>query len=246
MTTPSQLNYNKRFWEIDFLRGLAIIAMIIFHVVFDLDYFSILKIDTNNLFWTIFRVSIFSLFFLLVGVSLSLSHSKNKKFLDYLKRGLKIFFWGMMITLTTVIFMQQGYVLFGVLHFIGFSIILAYPFLKFSYLNLIFAVPIILVGLYLFNFYFDFQWLLWLGLKPHHFQTVDYFPLLPYFGIILIGIFLGKKLYSNHNRMFKLKDSPKQPIMKFFEFLGKKSLFIYLLHQPIIIAVLLLIKLNLK
>ena len=226
----------KRFWEIDFLRGIAIISMIIFHIAFDLNYFRVFNFDIGNIYWTIFRKSIFVLFFLLVGISLSLSHSKNKQFLDYLKRGLKIFFWGLIITLVTVIFMQQGYVLFGVLHFIGLSIILVYPFLKFSYLNLIFEVPIISIGLYLFNFSFDFQWLLWLGFRPNHFQTVDYFPLLPYFGIILIGIFLGKKLYPNALRAFKLKDSPRQPIMRFVEFLGKKSLLIYLIHQPVIIG----------
>jgi uncharacterized membrane protein len=186
-------------------------------------------------------VSIFGLFFLLVGISLSLSYSKNTKFLKYLKRGLKIFFWGMIITLTTVIFMQKGYVLFGALHFIGFSIILAYPFLRFSYLNLVFAIPIIAVGLYLFDLSFDFQWLLWLGFRPQYFQTVDYFPILPYFGIILIGIFLGKILYSNTVRTFKLKDSPSNPFVKFIGFLGKKSLLIYLFHQPVIIGIILVV-----
>ena len=232
---------NKRFWEIDFLRGLAIISMIIFHIIYDLNYFNIFKIDIDNQFWTIFRVSIFGLFFLLVGVSLSLSYSKNTKFLKYLKRGLKIFFWGMIITLVTVIFMQKGYVLFGVLHFIGFSIILAYPFLRFSYLNLVFAIPIIAVGLYLFDLSFDFQWLLWLGFRPQYFQTVDYFPLLPYFGIILIGIFLGKKLYPNYERRLKLKDSSNKKPVKFFEFLGKKSLIIYLIHRPVIIGIILVV-----
>lgn len=234
---------NKRFWEVDFLRGIAIISMIIFHIAFDLNFLSISNIDIDNQFWTIFKISIFSLFFLLVGISLSLSYSRNnKKFQEYFKRGVKIFFWGMIITLATVIFMRNGYVLFGVLHFIGLSIILAYPFLKFSYLNLFFALIIMIAGLYLFNLSFDFQWLFWLGLRPHYFYTVDYFPVLPHFGTILIGIFLGKKLYPNYSRKVKLRDLSNKRMVKFIEYLGKKSLFIYLVHQPVIIAVLLLIK----
>lgn len=231
---------NKRFWEIDFLRGIAIILMICFHIAYDLEYFELLKLNIDSTPWTIFRISIFSLFFLLVGISLSISKERGKQFKDYFKRGLKVFFWGMIITLISYIFMRQGFVLFGVLHFIGLSIILAYPFLRFTYLNLLFAAPVIILGLYLFSTSFDFQWLLWIGLKPNGFYTVDYFPLLPYFGIILIGIFLGKKLYPNGTRAFKLKDSPSSVFVKFVDYLGKKSLLIYLIHQPVIIGVLLI------
>ncbi len=233
---------NKRFWEIDFLRGIAIILMICFHIAYDLKYFELLNFDINSTPWTIFRISIFSLFFLLVGISLSIGKERGKQFKNYFKRGLKVFFWGMIITLVSYIFMRQGFVFFGVLHFIGLSIILAYPFLRFTYLNLLFAVPIIVLGFYLFSISFDFQWLLWIGLKPNGFYTVDYFPLLPYFSIILIGIFLGKKLYPNTMRAFKLKDSPTSVFVKFIDFLGKKSLVIYLIHQPVIIGVLLGVK----
>lgn len=233
---------NKRFWEIDFLRGIAIILMICFHIAYDLKYFELLNFNIDSTTWTIFRISIFSLFFVLVGISLSISKSRGKQFKDFFIRGLKVFFWGLIITLVTYIFMRQGFVSFGVLHFIGLSIILAYPFLKFSYLNLLLAVPIIVFGLYLFSVSFNFEWLLWIGLKPSGFYTVDYFPLLPYFGIILIGIFLGKKLYPNAMRAFKQKESPSSAFVKFIDFLGKKSLLIYLLHQPVIIGILLGVK----
>lgn len=228
---------NKRFWEIDFLRGIAIILMIIFHIAFDLEYFGLLNFNIESMPWTIFRISIFSLFFLLVGISLSISRLRGKQFKSYFARGLKVFFWGLIITLVTFIFMKQGFVLFGVLHFIGFSIILSYPFLKLKYLNLLLAVPIIVLGLYLFSISFNFSWLLWIGLKPHGFYTIDYFPLLPYFGIILIGIFLGGILYPKAMRAFKLKDSPKSTSVKFIDYLGKKSLLIYVIHQPVIIGI---------
>jgi len=229
---------NQRFWEIDFLRGIAIILMIIFHIAFDLEFFDIVNLNIDSLPWTIFRISIFSLFFLLVGISLNIGKSRGKHFKSYLTRGLKVFFWGLIITLVTYIFMKEGFVRFGVLHFIGLSIILSYPFLKLKYLNLLIAVPIAAVGLYLYSISFNFSWLLWMGLKPMGFYTVDYFPLLPYFGIILVGIFLGGILYPNGVRVFKLKESP----VKFIDYLGKKSLIIYLIHQPVIIGILFLYK----
>jgi uncharacterized membrane protein len=243
-------NLKERFWEIDFLRGVAIILMIIFHAAFDIDYFNMSDFDIHQGSWILFGKLIFILFFLLVGISLVLSYSRTKiinkskqnLFVKYLKRGVKIFFWGLIITLVTWMYMREGYVIFGVLHFIGISIILAYPFLKRPSWSLFLGFLIILTGLFLYNYSFDFSWLLWLGFKPHGFYTIDYFPLFPYFGIILIGIFIGNKLYKNYKRRFNLIDLSVNPIIKFFAFLGKKSLFIYLIHQPIIIALLIIFK----
>lgn len=231
---------NKRFWEIDALRGFAIIAMIFFHLVFDLQYFKIIIINIDSYFWIIFRVCVFSLFFLLVGISLTLSYSKSQHFKKFLLRGLKIFSWGLIITLATFLFLKEGIIYFGVLHFIGISIILSYPFLKRKTLNLIFALPILITGIILAGYSFGFPWLLWLGLKPHQFYTLDYFPLLPYFAVILTGIWLGATLYQNHKRQFALKDLSANKPSKILQFLGKNSFFIYLIHQPIIVGLLFL------
>ncbi|MFC1655420.1 heparan-alpha-glucosaminide N-acetyltransferase [Patescibacteria group bacterium] len=237
---------NNRFWEIDFLRGIAIVSMVIFHAAFDLNYFDVLEIGIHGGFWSIFGKSVFVLFFVLVGISLSLSYSRAKitnktnLFSKYLKRGLKVFFWGLIITLVTWIFMRQGFVLFGVLHFIGLSIILAYPLMKFSYANLFLGLVVIVGGLLLSAYSFSSPWLIWLGFKPEGFYSIDYFPILPYFGIILIGIFIGKKLYTNYERKFSMKNLASHHLIKSFSFLGKNSLLIYLIHQPILILMLLL------
>lgn len=213
------------------MRGIAIIAMVIFHIAFDLQYFGVLPINVNDLFWIIFRDSIFSSFFLLVGISLTLSYSKNKPFTHFLLRGIKIFCWGLLITVATLLFLNQGFIYFGVLHFIGVSIVISYPVLRFKYANLIFATIIFGIWFLLSSITFDFSWLLWLGLKPHVFYSLDYFPLIPYFAIILIGIFLGNTFYKNHERQYKLPEYSIKPI----EFLGKNALVIYLIHQPLII-----------
>ncbi len=99
----------------------------------------------------------------LMGVSLTLSNSRAQitgkyreggLFKKYLKRGLKIFSLGLLITLATWIFIPQEFIIFGVLHFIGISIILSYPFLKSKYLNLFLGIGLIIIGDLSWKFYF--------------------------------------------------------------------------------------------
>ena len=231
-----------RLWEIDFLRGIAVVMMIVFHFFYDLNFFNIYEIDLHSGPFPLFLYPIGTTFLLLVGISLSLSYSRikdneNRKQLQlkFILRGSKIFGLGLLITLVTWIYLQDGFVVFGILHCIGLSIIIAYPFLQFKIRNLIIGVLLVSVGVYLKTLTFDFGWLLWLGFRPSQFYTVDYFPILPWFGVVLIGIFIGNTLYPAHKRRFKLKDISQIRFVKLFCFLGRHSLIIYCLHQPIII-----------
>ena len=61
---------SERFWEIDFLRGVAIIMMIIFHILYDINYFDLYDINLNSLYLIVFNYSIGTIFLLLVGISL--------------------------------------------------------------------------------------------------------------------------------------------------------------------------------
>lgn len=236
---------NKRFWEIDVLRGIAIVMMIIFHTLFNLNYFGEFNFDVSSGFWFYFARITAGLFILLVGVSLSVSYSrikenfmKKKVYLKYIKRGLIVFSYGLLITLATWIFMRDGFVVFGILHLIGASIILAIPFLKFKWLNLMLGFMIIFVGIYLRSLSFDFSFLLPLGFIPKGFYSLDYFSIFPWFGVVLIGISLGNVFYEKHERKFEFPDLSRFSLTKIFSFLGRKSLLIYLLHQPILLVLL--------
>ena len=111
-------------------------------------------------------------------------------FYKYLKRGLRIFGYGLIITAVTWIVIGQGFIIFGILHFVGIAIILEYPFYKRKYTNLILGLFFIAAGIYLMNFNFNFYELLWLGFTPNNFYTLDYFPLLPWLGVVSLGIFI--------------------------------------------------------
>lgn len=237
-------NIEKRFWEIDLLRGIAVVMLIFFHSLYDLNFFGICKLNLYSGYFLIYVYSGGTLFLMLVGISLALSHSRAKKTftkkqlqLKYLQRGLKIFGLGIIITLATWVYLDKGFIVFGVLHCIGLSIILAYPFLELRHQNLILGIILILIGILLKKFTFDFYWLIWLGLTPAQFYTIDYFPLLPWFGVVLVGIFIGNSLYPNYKRQFDLKDLSKHRVIHLFCFLGHHSLIIYFLHQPILIGV---------
>ena len=233
----------ERLWEVDSLRGIAITAMVISNLVTDLLFFDLYEPGFLIGFWSLFAYATATTFILLVGISMTLSYSRvmrwsqDKIWKKYIARGLKIFSWGVLITVITYLFMETGYILFGVLHLIGLSIILSVPFLRFKDLNLWLGFLIIFLGIFMKTFAVDFPWLLWLGFMPKGFTSVDYFPLLPWFGVVLIGIYLGNMLYPKGRRVFELGET-KNNIFRALSFLGRNSLLIYLIHQPIIIGLL--------
>ena len=145
-----------RLWEIDLIRGVAIILMIFFHILYDLNHLSITKMRLYTGPFSYIAYLSASIFIIVVGISLTLSHSKAKSNLlrnDLLKkfiiRGIKIFVLGMIISLVTYIYIPERYVIFGVLHLIGISIIISIPFISYKKINIILGLIIIALGIYL-------------------------------------------------------------------------------------------------
>jgi uncharacterized membrane protein len=84
--------------------------------------------------------------------------------------------------------------------------------------------------------------LLWLGFVPSTFSSVDYVPLLPYFGLVLLGVFVGNTLYAGGIRQFKIKDRSSASPVRGLSFIGRHALVIYFLHEPIIVGLILLFR----
>jgi uncharacterized membrane protein len=232
-----------RFWEVDAARGVAIIMMIVYHTTYDLDNLGGYDIHSTIGYWALFADVTAGLFLFLVGVSLAISRARTSLtgwhlFSKYLARGLRILAYGVVLT---VVFLAlgMGVVAFGILHLIGVSIILAYPFLGLRFTNLVLGTLIFAAGQYILvqEIYSQSFWLLPLGVIPEGMIMPDYRPLLPWFGVVLIGLFFGNVVYGDGRRPAVLGD--KAPVLaKPLLPLGKNSLLIYLVHQPIIIAVL--------
>jgi uncharacterized membrane protein len=238
----------RRLWEVDTVRGIAIILMICYHLIFDLSYFGAYSGYMLSTPWQIFARSIGSTFIFVLGVSLTLRYNRLKPKLDqkqlfqkFLLRGAKIFGWGMVVTVVTYFLLGYGFVVFGILHLLGLSTILVYPFLRSRWVSLVAGIVVIGLGIYIARFTSPSPWLLWLGVRQVGRYMVDYYPILPWFGIALLGVFVGLTLYPAGTPRFTLPDlSPKAPI-RGLTFLGRHSLLIYLIHQPILLAILLLV-----
>ena len=239
----------KRLWEIDLFRGIAIVLMVIYHFFYDLDLLDIYSVDVDSGLWWVLGRMIAVIFIFLVGISLTMSYSRAKRlysgfglFFKYLKRGAGIFGLGLIITFFSWIFFREGTIIFGILHFIGIAIVLAYPFLRMRLANLVLGIGILIGGIYLQYFTFNFSYLIPFGFFPESFYSLDYFPILPWFGLVLIGIFVGNRYYMGSKRRFKLKDFSKNKCVKHLSFMGKHSLIIYFLHQPVLIGLLYCVK----
>jgi len=232
-----------RFWEVDAARGVAIIMMVVYHSTYDLDTLGGYDIQSTTGYWALFADVTAGLFLFLVGVSLTISRARTsltgwRLFGKYLARGLRILAYGVVLT---VVFLAlgMGVVAFGILHLIGISIILAYPFLGLRFTNLVLGTLIFAVGQYILAQGLDSQsfWLLPFGVVPEGVIMPDYRPLLPWFGVVLIGLFFGKAAYGDGRRPAVLEEKAPvlaRPLLP----PGRNSLFIYLIHQPIIIAML--------
>lgn len=218
--------------------------MVVYHLAYDLDTFGGYPINSTTGAWAWFADATASLFLFLVGVSLAISHARSvasrrgqNLFPKYLLRGLRILGYGMVLTLISVA-LGMGVIAFGILHVIGVSIILAYPLLGLRWPNLFLGGLVIAVGAYMMatGVSSESPWLLPFGVVPENLAMPDYRPLFPWFGVVLIGLFAGNLVYGARKRPPVPAKAPfaARPLVP----LGKNSLFIYLVHQPVMIALL--------
>ena len=226
----------KRIWELDALRGICILGMVLVHLVYDLtELYALVDWEYTPIFLFIKNYGGI-LFVLISGICVSFGGK-------HLFRGLTVLGCGLLCTLVTLAMAlpQPGgfgsVIWFGVLHCLGLCMLLWHPLKGFpAWALLLLGVPLAAAGHILFPLTpVDDPWLIPFGIKPNWFVTPDYFPLLPYLGYFLLGAFLGKTLYKP--RVSLMPNVPPLPPLRFFQWCGRHSLVIYLAHQPILMAV---------
>lgn len=227
----------NRVWELDALRGIFIFGMIIIHFVYDLvQLYGILSWD-YPIWYRWMASSSGVLFLLLSGLCATLGRRS-------VRRGLTVFGCGMLVSLVTVgmyllNFADKSIIIyFGVLHCLGVCMMLWWLFKRFpTWLLAVLGLVIIGLGLYLENrILVDHLWLMPLGFTADGFITSDYYPLLPSFGYFLLGAVIGRTVYRKKVTRFP-RVNTRNPLIRALCFCGRHSLEIYLLHQPILAGI---------
>jgi uncharacterized membrane protein len=225
-----------RIRAIDALRGAAICMMIVYHAAFDLNWFHIISADFNHdRFWLSFRDLIVSSFLLLVGVSLVLASRAGISPKRFWNRIALVGACAILVTVGSYVTFPKTFITFGILHCIVVSSILGWPLVRFPRAALIVGIVVIVAGVAIGLPLFDLPLLNWVGLMTHKPATEDYVPLLPWLGVVLVGISIGWWLLER--RMHDLRQiSRASP--KWLTWLGRHSLLVYMIHQPIMMGLL--------
>lgn len=243
-----------RYERLDDIRGITLFSMILFHAVWDLVYiFGVNWSWFYTDFAFVWQQSICWTFILLSGFCWSLGKRK-------LRRGLIVFGAGMVISFVTEVFMPEQRIRFGILTFLGAAMLLLISLeqllkrisvkvgitVSLAAFLLLYGINDGYIGIAGFVELCDFPGFLYhlgdvatfIGFTDLWFYSADYFSMLPWFFLFLTGYF-AYRLAEEKGWLVKLAE--KKSWGKVWNLMGKKSLLIYMLHQPVVYGVLLLL-----
>lgn len=229
----------ERIWELDALRGLCILGMIAVHLVFDLVSFAGLRLHIPAWF-TFMQQYGHVLFILISGICATLAARS-------FRRGVIVFGAGLLVSYVTlfmdvVLGMGEIRIWFGILHLLGACMMLYPIFKRLPFWALaILGAAFLALGVWMSGVRVSVDFLFPLGLSSGKiFTGSDYFPLFPGLGWFLLGAVIGKTAYRRKASLLPKVPADALPL-RFLCFCGRHSLEIYMLHQPILTGIVLLI-----
>ncbi|WP_244412264.1 DUF1624 domain-containing protein [Sinorhizobium sp. CCBAU 05631] len=226
---------------LDALRGLALVAMAIYHFTWDLEFFGYVAAGTAGTGgWRLFARLIASSFLFLAGYSLVLGHSPKFRARPFLKRFAKIAGAAALISIATFFAIPQSFIFFGILHAIAAASLVGILFLRLpAPASFLAAAAAFAAPLYLRSAFFDAPALWWVGLSETIPRSNDYVPLLPWLAPFLIGLGTAKLFHAMliaRWRTAKSDEGNGKLWIKPLAIAGRHSLAIYLIHQPLLIG----------
>lgn len=229
-----------RFAVVDIARGIAIIAMVVYHLFWDLSYYRFIAVDVGfDPQWVLFARSILASFMLLVGVGLVLGQGNGIRWRSFLRRWLFVVAGALAITVATWFAFPQSFVYFGVLHAIALFSLMGLVFVRvpvwlLGVAALAFILPPFFVSDPLFN---EKAWS-WIGFWQIPPPTNDLVPVFPWFGVVLLGMVIARLVLASNWSARLAAIAPTGRLPRLLGFLGRWSLLIYLLHQPVMLGML--------
>jgi uncharacterized membrane protein len=241
MSEQAQPSAGGRIELVDLARGIALLAMFVYHFAYDLSYFRLIRVDVvSDPGWRIFARLIAGSFLAIVGFSLVLATRKGFDRGNYLRRLALVACAAILVTCATWFALPDIFIFFGILHHIALASVLALPFLFLPTAAIaltavvVFALPFILG-----QDVFTQDWLSFLGFGPWP-LTADFVPVFPWFGCVLAGMALARialpKAQESSWGRWRATSAPAKVIVLG----GRNSLFVYLVHQPLFIGALFL------
>ncbi len=226
----------SRIWELDAFRGICILGVIIVHAIYDITVIFGVNLKVPDFYYFVKDYGSI-LFVLLSGICVTLGRKSVKRGLIVLGFGLGIS--AVMAVLTHIDPYSFGNIYFGILHLLGVCMII-YPLWKRLPTPAVFVLGVVCIVL---GFYFEglhtqkLTPLLIFGIESYGFFAVDHFPVFPYLGYFLFGAVLGRTLYKGKESLLP-RFPYKNPVCRFFMLCGRQSLWIYILHQPLVFGIL--------
>jgi uncharacterized membrane protein len=238
-----------RFAGVDLLRGLAIAMMVSYHLCYDLAYFRLVRWTPDDMLiesgWIEWRNLIVISFLTLVGFSRALSTVFKPSSADFWKRWAQIAGGAILVSAASREFAGDRWIYFGILHFIAVAILLCRVMLlrvRSALWMAALGITAIVAGLLFSTPAFDPTPFNVLGFAAHKPRTEDYVPLFPWIGVVLVGL-AGGLLWKAHDfapltALSRLRAAVPAPLQGGLARMGRWSLTIYLVHQPILIGAL--------
>lgn len=227
-----------RFAIIDIARGIAIIAMAAYHLCWDLSYFRFIAADVGyDPAWVLIARSILAVFLFLVGVGLVLGHGKAIRWRSFWKRWVFVVAGALAITVATWIVFPQSFVYFGVLHAIALFSLMGLAFVR-TPLWLAIGVAAVVIALPFFysDALFNEKAWSWLGFWQVPPPTNDLVPVFPGLGVVLLGVIATRLVLASAWAPRIAAIAPTGRLPRLLAILGRWSLLIYLLHQPLLLG----------
>jgi uncharacterized membrane protein len=233
----STSTHRLRIDAIDLARGVALVAMAIYHFTWDLELFGYIPAGTTgDGGWRLFARCIATSFLFLVGVSLFLAHARGVKWRSFGRRLAMVAAAAALITAATYYAVPNAFIYFGILHQIAIASLLGLLFLRMpALLTLAVAVFSIAGPHFLRTPLLDHPALLWIGLSTYTPRSNDFVPMFPWFGPVLLGI-AAAKLATAGGVLDRLAGLRPGRWSRPLRFAGQHSLAFYLIHQPVLLS----------
>jgi uncharacterized membrane protein len=224
-----------RLQSIDVYRGLAILAMATYHAIWDLNFYRLIEVGIGvDPLWISIQRGILTAFLLLAGAGLTLAHGDGIRWRGFWRREAILVVAALGVSAVTWFQFGEYFAYFGVLHAIALFSLMALPLIRaplwvgigtaiiFLFLPAVFSIDL-----------FNARWLAWIGFFTATPETADLVPVFPWFGVMLIGV-LGMRVLRGAPG---LAWSSSNIAIRGLALMGRWSLIIYLVHQPLLFGI---------